>query len=243
MGLSAHSQKKLRKMKAKWRIDTPEDYEKRETEILKMLAKGKEFGINTKVRITAGEVKNFSLEVPKNTRPLTDRLKVTIFNILGPDIPKKDVLDLYAGSGSFGLEALSRGANSATFVDAAKDAQYCIEKNIQKTGFLTNTTVIKQKVEDFLGEKRNLDETYDIVFIDPPYKKFNKKNVKEIQNVLDSAKMVLPGFKKGNRKKFKGTIILKHPRRYPIENLELNNLKKVETINFGLNALSIYIVI
>jgi len=243
MGLSMQSQKKIRKMKAKWHIDSWEDYEQMEEDIAKKTIRNKEPNITAKVRIIAGKAKNHSLSIPKNTRPLTDRLKTTIFDVLGSDIVKKEILDLYAGSGSFGLEALSRGAKSATFVDAGKNAIYVMEENIRKTGFLAETNLIKQKVEDFLGEKRNFDNTYDIIFIDPPYKKFNEKNIKEIENVINASKLMLPGFKKNNRRKFKGALILKHPRRYPLEKLDLNGIKCLETYNFGLNAVSIYIVI
>ncbi len=243
MGLNIQSQKKLRKIRAKWHIDSWEDYEKMEAEIMKKVARNKDPNINAKVRIIAGKAKNHTLDIPKNTRPLTDRLKTTIFDVLGSDILNKDVLDLYAGSGSFGLEALSRGAKSATFVDTAKDANYVINENIKKTGFLIETTVVKEKVEDFVGSKENLENTFDLIFIDPPYKKFNVKNIGEIENILNSSKVMLPGFKEKNKKKFKGAIILKHPRRYPLEKLELNKLKLIETYDFGLNAVSIYIVL
>jgi 16S rRNA (guanine966-N2)-methyltransferase len=243
MGLNIQSQKKIRKIKAKWHVDSWEDYEKMEEDIARKTIHGKEPSVTAKVRIIAGKAKNYTLSVPRNTRPLTDRLKTTIFDVLGSDIVKKDILDLYAGSGSFGLEALSRGANSVTFVDAGKNAIYVMEGNIKKTGFLTETTLIKQKVEDFLGQKENLENTYHIIFIDPPYKKFNEKNIAEIENVINSSKLMLPGFKKDSKEKFKGAILLKHPRRYPLEKLNLNGIKCLQTYDFGLNAVSIYIVI
>lgn len=243
MGLSNQSQKKIRKIKNKWQITSWEEYEKMEEEIMKKISREKDPNINAKVRIIAGKVKNYQLSIPKNTRPLTDRLKTTIFDVLSSDIIKKDVLDLYAGSGSFGLEALSRGARNVTFVDAAKNAEYILNENIKKTGFLKETVVIKKKVEDFLSEKKELKNTYDIIFIDPPYKKFNKKIRKEIEQIINSAKTMLPGLKKGNKRKFKGALILKHPRRYPIEKLNLEKIKSIETYDFGLNAITIYIVI
>jgi 16S rRNA (guanine(966)-N(2))-methyltransferase RsmD len=242
MSLGIQSQKKIRKMKAKWKVESWEDYEKMENSIMKKILQNKEPNITGNVRIIAGKAKNCLLDIPRNTRPLTDRLKTTIFDVLGSDIYKKNILDLYAGAGSFGLEAISRGAKSATFVDTSKSAAYILNNNIEKTGFLEDTIVIKQKVEDFLGEKENLKETYDLIFLDPPYKKFNTKHFGEIENILNVTKTMLPGFKKGNKKKFKGAIILKHPRRYPLEKLDLTNLVKIETYNFGLNAVSIYIV-
>ncbi len=242
MSLNIQSQKKIRKMKAKWKTDNPEEYEEMEKALMKRIIQNKEQNVKGKVRIIAGTAKNTQLTIPKNTRPLTDRLKTTVFDILSSDIQKKDILDLYAGSGSFALEALSRGANSATFVDASKSAFNVLKQNIQKTGFDDKAIILKQKVEDFLGNKENLEEAYDIIFLDPPYKKFNKKNLSEIENILNMSKIMLPGFKVNNKKKFKGAIILKHPRKYPVENLKLDELLKIETYNFGLNAISIYIV-
>ncbi len=242
MSLSIQSQKKIRKIKAKWKLDSWEDYEAMEKSIAKKLLQVKDPNIAGNVRIIAGKAKNTLLDIPKNTRPLTDRLKTTIFDVLSSDIYNKDVLDLYAGTGSFGLEALSRGAKSATFVDVAKNAIHILDNNIEKTGFLSETTIIKEKVEDFLSHKTSLEKSYDIIFIDPPYKKFNTKKILYIENILNSSKIMLPGFKENNKKKFKGALILKHPSKYPIEELKLPKLKKIETYNFGLNSVSIYIV-
>lgn len=243
MSLSSNSQKKIRKMKAKWRIDSLEDYEEMEKAMLKKEMENREReNVKGTVRIIAGSVKNIKLDIPKNTRPLTDRLKTTVFDILGPDIIKKNILDLYAGSGSFGLEALSRGAKSATFVDASKSSEKVLEKNIEKTGFTDSTEIIKEKAENFLGHEKELEKTYDIIFLDPPFKKFTTKNFGEIEYVLNSCKTMLPGFKKNSKKKFLGAIILKHPRRFPVDNLSLPNLEKIETYNFGLNSISIFIV-
>ncbi len=242
MSLSIQSQKKIRKIKAKWKLDSWEDYEEMEKAIAKKILQAKDPNIKGSVRIIAGKAKNTLLDIPKNTRPLTDRLKTSIFDILSTDINKKDVLDLYAGTGSFGLEALSRGAKSSTFVDAAKNASYILNDNIEKTGFLSETVVVKEKVEDYLGKKTTLEQTFDIIFIDPPYKKFNTKKIAEIENILNSSKIMLPGLKKNNKKKFKGAIILKHPTKYPLEKLNLPELKKIETYHFGLNSVSIFIV-
>ncbi len=242
MSLSIQSQKKIRKIKAKWRLDSWEDYEKMEKAIAQKMIQNNEPNINGYVRIIAGRAKNTKLEIPRSTRPLTDRLKTTIFDVLSSDIYQKTILDLYAGSGSFGLEAISRGAKSATFVDTAKNAIHVLEGNIEKTGFLNETLVIKEKVEDFLGNKKSLEESFDIIFIDPPYKKFNTKHLGEIENVLNSSKTMLPGLKENNKKKFKGALILKHPRKYPLEKLNLTDLKQIETYNFGLNAVTIFIV-
>ena len=86
MSLKHDSFKKLRKDKNKWKVETPEEFDERENTFLKERLQSKEPTIYTTVRITAGKAKNFTLEVPKATRPMTDRMKVRVFNILKEDI-------------------------------------------------------------------------------------------------------------------------------------------------------------
>lgn len=244
MSLKANSFKKLRKDKNKWKVDTPQEFEEREDTFLKNRLLSKEPTINTFVRITGGKAKNFRIDIPKTTRPLTDRMKVRIFDILREDIVNKKVLDLYAGAGSFALEALSRGASEATLVDASKNAEFILKKNVAHTGFLPQAEIIKEKTEDYLYKQLNTPEynTFDIVFMDPPYKLYNTKNLFKMQKVIDMASEMLNGIKEPQTKAFKGALIIKHPRRYPLDKITLKYVKKLETINFGLNAISFYIV-
>jgi 16S rRNA (guanine(966)-N(2))-methyltransferase RsmD len=242
MSLKSDSFKKLRKEKKKWRVETPEDYLAREDAFLKERLLGKEPTIKAQVRITAGTAKNINIDIPRNTRPLTDRMKVRIFDILGADIANKTVLDLFAGSGSFGLEALSRGAKSAVFVDASKKAEELIESNAKKTGFDSVSTVVRSKVEDFLISAIEEGDEYELIFLDPPYKLYNRKKLGKMQETINSAGLLLPAVKDPETKKFKGAMLIKHPRRYPIEKLELQKIKLVETYEFGLNSVSLFIV-
>ncbi len=120
------------------------------------------------MRIITGKsrgVKLLTLE-GDNTRPTSERAKEAVFSMLSFDIEGRDVLDLYAGSGQMGLEALSRYANSATFVDNSRDAIGIINKNIAKTKLLDGANVVNCDVNSFLARARG---QYDIVFIDPPY--------------------------------------------------------------------------
>jgi 16S rRNA (guanine(966)-N(2))-methyltransferase RsmD len=160
------------------------------------------------------------------------------------DIYKKTILDLYAGAGSFGLEALSRGATHATFVEASKKASQIIKNNIATTGFDSQAEVIKLKVEDYLFKQSNQEkiQTFDIIFLDPPYKLFNTKKTFKMEKVINMASQHLPGIQNPNLKGFKGALILKHPRKYPLEKISLQNITLLESIHFGLNAISIYIV-
>ncbi|HRI06127.1 MAG TPA: RsmD family RNA methyltransferase [Candidatus Dojkabacteria bacterium] len=242
MSLKIDSFKKLRKEKNKWKTETWEEYEDREKAFLKERLLSKEPTIKGQVRITAGSAKNVQIDIPRTTRPLTDRMKVRVFDILNTDIVNKEVLDLYAGSGSFGLEALSRGAKNATFVDAAKQAFGVLENNAKATGFSSSSEVIKMKVEEYLFKKTTEGNVvFDIIFMDPPYKLFNKKKMFNIEKVLNDASKLLPAVQK-IKGRFKGAIIVKHPRRYPIEKLKLDNIKAYETFEFGLNCITIYIV-
>ena len=244
MSLKLESFKKIRKDKNKWRVDTPEEFEEREEAFLKKRLQSKEPTINTFVRITGGKAKNFRIDIPKTTRPLTDRMKVRIFDILKEDIVNKSILDLYAGAGSFALESLSRGAKEATVVDASRNAEFVLKQNVAHTGFLPQVDIIKEKVEDFLYKQLNTEDykSFDIVFMDPPYKLYNTKNLFKMERVINMASQMLNGVKDPQTKAFKGALIVKHPRRYPLEKISLEHVRKIETIDFGLNSVSFFIV-
>jgi 16S rRNA (guanine(966)-N(2))-methyltransferase RsmD len=242
MSLKFDSAKKLRKEKTKHKVESWEEYEQREETFLKERLQSKEPTISAQVRITGGKAKNFHIDIPRTTRPLTDRMKVRIFDLLREDIYKKTVLDLYAGAGSFGLEALSRGAKEATFVDASKQAFQVINSNVAHAGFLPEATVVKSKVEEYLQKKIKEGDTFEVIFMDPPYKLYNTKRVFKMQQVINNTSLLLPGVQDRKTKKFKGVLIVKHPRRYPIDNLNLEYIKKVETYEFGLNSISFFIV-
>ncbi len=122
------------------------------------------------MRVIAGTARSMPLKtVPgKDTRPTTDRIKETLFNILQTDIYDSSFLDLYAGSGSIGIEALSRGASRAVFVENAKAAVKCINENLKFTKLDEKGIVFEQ---DVLSAIAKMDGKYlfDIVFMDPPY--------------------------------------------------------------------------
>lgn len=122
------------------------------------------------MRIITGRARGVRLETlsGESTRPTSERAKEAIFSMLQFDIEGREVLDLYAGSGQMGLEAASRGAASATFVEKSKDAAAVIARNIEKTKLSDVCRLLCSDVSDFIrafkGRKR-----FDIVFIDPPY--------------------------------------------------------------------------
>lgn len=132
-----------------------------------------------KPRIITGSAKGQKLEVPmKGCRPMMDRVKSAMFSILNPIIQDSHILDLYAGTGSLGIECLSRGAKSATFIDKSKYAETCIRNNLKKTGFTNLAQVFKCSSLRFLKEYKTFNlkvYTFDIIFFTPPYKHFKEK--------------------------------------------------------------------
>lgn len=118
------------------------------------------------MRIIAGAAKGRTLRAPKGakTRPMMDRAKEAIFSSLAAEVEDAAVLDLYAGSGSLGLEALSRGARSAVFVEWRREAVRVLETNIVAVGL--GGQVVSAKVEDYLAHGSG---TFDLAFVDPPY--------------------------------------------------------------------------
>jgi 16S rRNA (guanine(966)-N(2))-methyltransferase RsmD len=118
------------------------------------------------VRIVAGSRKGARIFAPKgvDTRPTGDRVREAAFNLIGP-VDGASVLDLFAGSGAMGLEALSRGAERAVFVESDRDACRAIDRNLAKLG-LTGARIACQDALGFLATERS---RYDLVFVDPPY--------------------------------------------------------------------------
>lgn len=123
------------------------------------------------MRVIAGEFRGRVLKSPPDfkTRPTSDRLRETLFNIISTRIDDETrVLDLCAGTGAVGIEAISRGANSTTFVDKSRKMCAIIEENLDLLGIPEKQTdVFQSSAEDFL--RRNEDKIWDIIFFDPPY--------------------------------------------------------------------------
>jgi 16S rRNA (guanine966-N2)-methyltransferase len=122
------------------------------------------------VRIIAGSRKGHRIDAPKGraTRPTSDRVRESVFNLVAPWLPDAVVLDLFAGSGAMGIEALSRGAARAVFVESQAEACRVIERNLDKLR-LTGAEVSCRDVGRFLGSD---SRTYDLVFCDPPYEEY-----------------------------------------------------------------------
>lgn len=122
------------------------------------------------MRIIAGERKGARIFAPRgaDTRPTSDRVREAAFNLIGP-VDGVAVLDLFAGSGAMGLEALSRGASSCVFVESDREAVRAIERNLEKLR-LTGATVLRLDARTALATEAGAGRRYDLVLVDPPYR-------------------------------------------------------------------------
>ncbi len=129
------------------------------------------------MRVIAGTARSLKLKTPdgQDTRPTTDRIKETLFNIIQMDIPGCIFIDLFAGSGGIGIEALSRGARHAYFAENAKEPVSCIQENLIFTKLADRATLLKQDVLTALSLIP--EKEADIIFMDPPYELGIEKNV------------------------------------------------------------------
>jgi 16S rRNA (guanine(966)-N(2))-methyltransferase RsmD len=120
------------------------------------------------MRVITGKARGVQLKTPEGlqTRPTTDRVKEAMFSIIQLDIPGAQVLDLFGGTGQLGIEALSRDAKSAVFVDGSEKACALIRENLKRTKLEGQGRVVRSDYMDYLKRCR---ETYDIILLDPPY--------------------------------------------------------------------------
>ncbi|ONI46216.1 16S rRNA (guanine(966)-N(2))-methyltransferase RsmD [Epulopiscium sp. SCG-B10WGA-EpuloA2] len=123
------------------------------------------------MRVISGKIRGTKLIAPVglNTRPTTDRIKETLFNIINFDLQNCNFLDLFSGSGQIGIEALSRGAKKAVFVEHDKAAYLVLEENLCKTRLQTSTKTYKMDITEALINIKLQNEQFDIIFMDPPY--------------------------------------------------------------------------
>ncbi|MBE6022369.1 MAG: 16S rRNA (guanine(966)-N(2))-methyltransferase RsmD [Cellulosilyticum sp.] len=123
------------------------------------------------MRVISGKCRGTQLMAPEGmeTRPTTDRIKETLFNMIAFDLPECRFLDLFSGSGGIGIESLSRGAEHAVFVDQGDKALACIRGNLEKTRLVANATVMGMNVMEAVKRLGSKKERFDIIFMDPPY--------------------------------------------------------------------------
>ena len=174
------------------------------------------------MRVITGKARGVQLKTPDGmtTRPTTDRVKEALFSIIQFDIPTANVLDLFGGTGQLGIEALSRGAKSAVFVDAGEPACRLIRENLKKTKLESDAKVIRADYLDYLKRCR---EKFDIIFLDPPYAEVFLENalkcITEI-DILESGGIIVaerplgkdlpwdfPGFSRSKDYKYGNTLL------------------------------------
>lgn len=129
------------------------------------------------MRVIAGTARSLPLKAPqgRDTRPTTDRIKETLFNMIQGEVPGSVFVDLFAGSGAIGIEALSRGASHAYLVENDRKAISCIQENLVFTKFTDKATLIKQDV--ISGLSLIPEREVQVIFMDPPYQEGWEKEV------------------------------------------------------------------
>jgi len=184
----------------------------------------------TNMRIISGSCKGRRLKaVPgKSTRPTTDKMKETIFNWIGPYFSGGICLDLFAGSGGIGLEALSRGMDHVVFVDKDKHSIQTIKANVSLCGFEDACEIYHIDSERALKAVAKRELQFDLIFLDPPYQ---KQKLSEILDYIEKKTLV----------KESGYIICEHDPEVVLPET-LRSLKQVKSINYGMSNLSMYII-
>jgi len=139
------------------------------------------------IRITGGKYRSRKLETPQTnlTKPTMDKVRAGVFNALGNDLTNKKVLDLFAGSGSYGFESLSRNASYVTFVDQTIYSKIAVETN-KLNLHEENCKFVQSEVLSFL---KNCDEKYDLIAMDPPYK---LEIIESVLSIIKSKQLLNP---------------------------------------------------
>lgn len=141
------------------------------------------------MRVIAGKARRIQLKSMEgmNTRPTTDRIRETLFNMLSQDIYGSHFLDLFSGSGAIGIEALSRGAASAVFVENNRQAVQCIRENLLKTRLLQEAVIMPMDCASAIHRLEAERQYFDIVFMDPPY---NRQFEREMLELMKHASFI-----------------------------------------------------
>ncbi len=136
------------------------------------------------MRVITGKARGVVLRTPDGmkTRPTTDRVKEALFSVIQFDLHASNVLDLFAGTGQLGIEALSRGATSAVFVDYQEDACRLIKENLRRTKLESCARVVRS---DYMAYLRSTHEKFSIIFLDPPYSEVFLENALKMITEID----------------------------------------------------------
>jgi len=187
------------------------------------------------MRIISGIYKGINLDTPRDVdiRPALGRMKNSLFNILMGEFEDKKVLDLFAGTGSLGFEALSRGAKNCLFVENNRPCFDSIQKNISKLKLENVARVLFTDAFDIISYAKKNDEKFDYIFIDPPYRYYDEKPFKEkLLKLIDD-------LAEKNIITKNGMVIVEHRARQ-IKGDEFNNLTVVDSRDYGQTSLSFF---
>lgn len=175
------------------------------------------------VRIISGEFGGRTIQSPGGnglTHPMSDRVRGSLFNIIASDLDDAEVLDVFAGTGSLGIEAISRGAKSATFIERDRVASKILAENFATLGIESQVTSVQIGVSTWIS--KNLDNRYDFIFVDPPYNDLQLPAVSKLFSLL----------------KPNGMLILSYPDRIKIP--DFPGAQLIDKRDYGTAALGFY---
>lgn len=180
------------------------------------------------MRIVAGSARGRALKGPKSEgiRPTADRVRESLFNVLGQWMDGLAVLDLYAGTGALALEALSRGAARAVLVDKDREAVSLCRENAQALGFSTQVEVLAMPVERAAEQLAGRGEKFELIFADPPYA---AKGVSGVLDLVMQRQLLAPG----------GTLVVEHDKREDAPEAHAG-LSRIDQRTFGDTRLSLF---
>lgn len=180
------------------------------------------------MRVIAGTARGRPLKLPRRARlrPTADRVKETVFNVLGQWFDGERVLDLYAGVGSLGIEALSRGAGHATFVERDPDAMAALSDNLRTLGFAAATTTLLKPADRAIRWLGGQGDTFAVVFSDPPY-------------AAEAGESTLRALADAGLVAANGRVIIEHDKRELLPE-RVGPLERVDERRFGDTTVSFY---
>lgn len=176
------------------------------------------------MRVIAGAYRRRLLSSPSwvGLRPTSDRLRETLFNVLGPAVEGARVVDGFAGTGAIGIEALSRGAAHVTFVDRDRRATALVSTNLNRCGVSERYDIVQSDFSAWAAQGASTD--WDVVLLDPPY------DDADLARILEAARRII---------KVEGVVVLEHARRREVPRV-LGGLKHVREIRSGDSMLAFY---
>jgi 16S rRNA (guanine(966)-N(2))-methyltransferase RsmD len=182
------------------------------------------------MRISGGESKGRKIKPPKHggVRPTSDKVREALFSILGGRVDDAGFLELFAGTGAVGIEALSRGAARAVFVDSSVKSARLISENLEALGYRERAAVVAKDVLQFLKKTASELGPFDIVFVDPPYHEKVGMEAMELLGGEDAA-YLSPG----------ATVVFEHFKKYPAPE-GVGRLAKKKDYTYGDTVVSVY---